>query len=41
MAERLGVDTYSLLKYMAARVPADAYGIMQLFPLLTFPIKKR
>ncbi|CAQ83563.1 MULTISPECIES: autoinducer-2 kinase [Photorhabdus] len=31
LAERLGVDAYSLLEDMAARVPAGAYGIMPIF----------
>ncbi|ATX62968.1 autoinducer-2 kinase [Yersinia hibernica] len=31
LAERLGIDTYSLLEDMAARVPAGAYGVMPIF----------
>lgn len=31
LAERLGVDTYSLLEDMAARVPPGAYGVMPIF----------
>ncbi|KAA8999260.1 autoinducer-2 kinase [Affinibrenneria salicis] len=31
IAERLGVDTYSLLEDMAARVPAGSWGIMPIF----------
>lgn len=31
IAERLGVDTYSLLEDMAARVPAGSHGIMPIF----------
>ncbi|MGJ0638954.1 autoinducer-2 kinase [Xenorhabdus bovienii] len=31
LAERLGVDAYSLMEDMAARVPAGAYGIMPIF----------
>ncbi|RTF41340.1 autoinducer-2 kinase, partial [Serratia marcescens] len=31
LAERLGVDAYSLLEEMAARVPPGAYGVMPIF----------
>ncbi|HHX0693489.1 TPA: FGGY-family carbohydrate kinase, partial [Yersinia enterocolitica] len=31
LAQRLGIDTYSLLEDMAARVPAGAYGVMPIF----------
>ncbi|WP_416362498.1 autoinducer-2 kinase [Rouxiella badensis] len=31
LAERLGVDTYSLLEEMAARVPAGSWGVMPIF----------
>ncbi len=31
LAERLGVDAYSLLEDMAARVPPGAYGVMPIF----------
>ena len=31
LSQRLGVDTYSLLEEMAARVPAGAWGIMPIF----------
>ncbi|PHM72350.1 autoinducer-2 kinase [Xenorhabdus sp. KJ12.1] len=31
MAERLGIDTYSLLEEMAARVPAGSHGVMPIF----------
>ncbi|WP_213990542.1 autoinducer-2 kinase [Sodalis sp. dw_96] len=31
IAERMGVDAYSLLEDMAARVPAGSYGVMPIF----------
>lgn len=31
IAERLGVDTYTLLEEMASRVPAGAWGVMPIF----------
>lgn len=31
LAERLGVDTYSLLEEMAARVPVGSWGVMPIF----------
>ena len=31
LAQRLGVDTYSLLEEMAARVPVGAWGVMPIF----------
>ncbi len=32
IAERLGVDAYSLLEEMASRVPAGSHGVMPIFP---------
>lgn len=32
IAERLGVDAYSLLEEMASRVPASSHGVMPIFP---------
>lgn len=31
VAERLGVDAYSLLEEMASRVPAGSHGVMPIF----------
>ncbi|TKI06152.1 autoinducer-2 kinase [Martelella alba] len=31
IAERMGIDTYSLLEDMAARIPAGSYGVMPIF----------